>query len=301
MKRRSRLPLLLVLLFTYILAQLGWWAYLITKLTKTVYAENPKLDTRVWMIWGEGFVFAIILFIGFIFTYRAYLKEIRLAKQQKNFLLSVTHELKTPVASLKLLVETLQSRELNEEQKKIFLSNALYDTDRLTGLIENILQSAKMDSDDYPVYKKNISVTSVVKNTLDKLTPTFGRNHTLKSNLDDVSAIADEQAIQSILINLVDNAVKYSEKNTEITVSLRTDNSDFILSVADQGKGIKKEDRKKIFQKFVRIQNEETRSAKGTGLGLYIVHHLVLKHGGTIDADDNQPCGTVFTVRIPLS
>lgn len=301
MKQRSRLPLLLVLLFTYILAQLGWWAYLITKHSKTVYAGNPKLDTRVWMIWGEGLVFAIILFIGFIYTYRAYLKEIRLAKQQKNFLLSVTHELKTPVASLKLLIETLQSRELNEEQKKIFLSNALYDTERLTGLIENILQSAKMDSDDYPLYRKNISVTSIIKNTLDKLTPTFGRYHSVKSNLDEVSAFADEHALQSVLINLVDNAVKYSDKNSEITVSLRKDNSHFILSVADHGQGIKKEDRKKIFQKFVRIQNEETRSVKGTGLGLYIVYHLVLKHGGTIEVEANKPSGTVFTVRIPIS
>lgn len=301
MKSRSNIPLLLLLLFTYILAQLGWWAFLITKLTKVVYTDSPKLDQRVWMVWGEGLVFAMILFIGFIFTYKAYLKELYLARQQKNFLLSVTHELKTPVASLKLLIETLQARELNEEQKKLFLNNALSDTDRLNILIENILQSAQMDSGNFPIHKTNINISKLIGDHLNNLESSIGKNHRFQAEIaPEIFAEADQQALVSILNNLVDNAVKYSPKDSEIGVKLISTSNAFHLIVSDQGQGIKKEDRKKIFEKFIRIQNEETRSTKGTGLGLYIVSNLVNSHHGKIDVSDNSPTGSVFTIEIPL-
>jgi signal transduction histidine kinase len=104
----------------------------------------------------------------------------------------------------------------------------------------------------------------------------------------------------SILLNLVDNAVKYSPKESKINVVLTKNSSAFQLVVSDNGPGIKKEDRKKIFQKFMRIQNEETRSTKGTGLGLFIVSNLVQSHGGKIEVTDNSPSGSIFTVEIPL-
>lgn len=301
MKSRSNIPLLLFLLFTYILAQLGWWAYLITQLTKIVYSDSPKLDQRVWMVWGEGLVFALILFIGFIFTYKAYLKELYLARQQKNFLLSVTHELKTPVASLKLLIETLQSRDLNDEQKKLFLNNALSDTDRLQVLIENILQSASMDSGNFPIHKKEQNVSELVQNTLRKWENSIGKNHLIRSEIEpNVIASIDDQAIVSVLNNLIDNAIKYSDKGTEIGVILKAHADHFIMSVSDQGSGIPKEERKRIFQKFIRIQNEETRSTKGTGLGLYIVSNLIHHHQGKIEVNDNSPHGTIFSIQLPL-
>lgn len=300
MKSRSNIPLLLLLLFTYILAQLGWWAFLITKLTEVVYTDNPKLDQRVWMVWGEGLVFAMILFIGFIFTYKAYLKELYLARQQKNFLLSVTHELKTPVASLKLLIETLQSRELNDEQKKLFLNNALSDTDRLNVLIENILQSASMDSGKSIIHKSPTNISNLISEQLNKLKNSIGKNHIFHSEINpEIFADVDQQAIESIFINLIDNAVKYSPKDSEIGVKLSSNSSSFQLIVSDQGQGIKKEDRKKIFEKFIRIQNEETRSTKGTGLGLFIVSNLVNSHHGKIEVNDNAPVGSVFTIEIP--
>jgi two-component system phosphate regulon sensor histidine kinase PhoR len=245
-------------------------------------------------------VFALLLFIGFIFTYKAYLKELYLARQQKNFLLSVTHELKTPVASLKLLIETLQSRELNEDQKKLFLNNALSDTDRLNALIENILQSASMDSGKTVIYKTKVNVSDLINENLNRLKNSIGKNHVVLSEINpEIFADIDQQAIISILLNLVDNAVKYSPKDSEIKVKLVSNSNTFQLIVSDQGQGIKKEDRKKIFDKFIRIQNEETRSTKGTGLGLYIVSNLVQGHGGKIDVSDNLPLGSIFTVEIP--
>jgi two-component system, OmpR family, phosphate regulon sensor histidine kinase PhoR len=301
MKPRSNIPLLLFVLFSYILAQLGWWAYLITQLTQTVYAGNPKLDQRVWMVWGEGIVFAMLLFIGFIFTYKAYLKEIILARQQRNFLLSVTHELKTPVASLRLFVETMQSRELNEEQKKMFLANALNDTDRLNSLIENILQSTKLDAGNVPLYRSNVDVSALVGKTIDSLKNSIGKMHQTQLNIEEsISAFVDEQAITSIISNLYDNAVKYSPQNSLIKAELKKEGEHFLFSIFDQGPGIKLEEQRKIFTKFYRVQSEETRSTKGTGLGLFIVSNLVEKHHGKITVEDNAMAGTIFKVKIPL-
>lgn len=301
MKNRSIIPLLLVLLFSYIIAQLFWWAYLITQLTKVVYEGSDKLSTRVTMIWGEGIVFSFLLFLGFIITYKAYRKEIALARQQKNFLLSITHELKTPVASLRLFIETLQSRNLTEEQKSIFLQNALNDTDRLNVLIENILLTARLEKGDSPLQKKMIDVSSLVKKNIQNLESTIGKNHITNLNVqDEVCAKVDELAFISILNNLYENAVKYSPSSSEINVELTEMNGSVILKVKDQGEGVSKENKKKIFDKFFRVQNEEIRATKGTGLGLYIVANYVKQHNGIIQVLDNSPKGSIFQIEIPV-
>jgi K+-sensing histidine kinase KdpD len=195
----------------------------------------------------------------------------------------------------------LQSRELNEEQKKFFLQNALSDTDRLNVLIENILQSASMDSGKTVIHKSKTNISKLLMENLNNLENSIGKNHRFQSKINpEIFAEVDQQAFISILINLVDNAVKYSPKDSEIKVQLLSNNNSFQLIVSDQGQGIKKEDRKKIFEKFLRIQNEETRSAKGTGLGLYIVSNFVHSHHGKIDVNGNSPQGSVFTIEIPL-
>lgn len=301
MKNRSIIPLLLVLLFSYIIAQLFWWAYLITQLTKVVYEGSPKLDTRVTMIWGEGLVFSFLLFLGFIITYKAYRKEMALARQQKNFLLSITHELKTPVASLRLFIETLQSRNLSEEQKKIFIQNALKDTDRLNGLIENILLSARLEKGDSILNKKVINISELLKRNIEYLKNSIGKNHNTILNISpEVYIKIDEAAFISIINNLYDNAVKYSEMNSKINISLSSDESKVKLSFADEGEGISKENKKKVFNKFYRVQNEETRTTKGTGLGLFIVASYVEQHQGTIQVLDNHPKGSIFQIEIPI-
>lgn len=301
MKRKSKIPLLLVIMLVYILTQLGWWAYLITELTKVVYSGSPKLDQRIWMVLGEGMVFASLLFIGFLYTYKAYKKEIELSRKQKNFLLSVTHEFKTPVASLRLFLETLQKRELDPQQKQEFISRAMNDIDRLNGITENILTAARIDMQVYPMNKTKISFSSLLEKITDSLSVSAGKDHiTRKEIAKEIFVEADEQALISVVSNLYENAVKYSPKNSVIQVVLETRNQKAVLRIEDNGQGISEENTKKIFEKFYRVQDEETRTTKGTGLGLYITRFFVLQNGGEIKVKKNEPSGTIMEVVFDL-
>lgn len=296
--RNSRIIWLLFLMFFYIIAQLGWWAVLITRLNQQVYAGDERLSHRISMVWGEGIVFAMILLIGFILTYKSYLKELRLARQQKNFLLSVTHEFKTPIASLRLQLETLQSRNMNEDQKKILLDSALADTDRLNALAENILIAARIDQNGFPVHRSEGNLSAFVQTLSERLAATVGNRHQTKLKIEEqIYFQFDPQAIQSIITNLYENACKYSPKGSTIEVELKKNAAEILLSVSDQGAGIAIEDGNKIFEKFFRAGNEETRSVKGAGLGLFIVRHFVLAHQGEISFQSQSGKGTTFSIR----
>ncbi|MFZ5552752.1 MAG: sensor histidine kinase, partial [Bacteroidota bacterium] len=289
-------------MLVYILTQLGWWAYLITELTKVVYSGSPKLDQRIWMVLGEGMVFASLLFIGFLYTYKAYKKEIELSRKQKNFLLSVTHEFKTPVASLRLFLETLQKRELDPQQKQEFISRAMNDIDRLNGITENILTAARIDMQVYPMNKTKISFSSLLEKITDSLSVSAGKDHITKKEIaKEIFVEADEQALISVVSNLYENAVKYSPKNSVIQVVLETRNQKAVLRIEDNGQGISEENTKKIFEKFYRVQDEETRTTKGTGLGLYITRFFVLQNGGEIKVKKNEPSGTIMEVVFDLA
>lgn len=293
--RSNRVIFLLFLMFFYIVAQLGWWAYLITHLTSIVYANDPRLEHRVMMVLGEGMVFAILLLLGFLFTYRSYRKEIELARQQRNFLLSVTHEFKTPIASLRLMLETISKRQMPEEKRMELIQKALQDTDRLNALSENILQATRIDQRVFSVHRSVQDFSFFVRQTLEHLSPLIGRDHHLDVLVEEnISYDFDAGAMHSILANLVENAVKYSPKGSTIQVVLSKSAGRIQLDVIDQGKGIPEANKKRIFEKFYRAGNEETRSAKGTGLGLYIVHYFVRLHGGMIQVLDHPKGGSVF-------
>lgn len=300
--RGNRVIFLLFLMFLYILAQLGWWAFLITHLTAEVYVNDPRLQHRVLMVWGEGAVFALLLLIGFIFTYKSYLKELRLARQQRNFLLSVTHEFKTPIASLRLQLETFRKRNMTEEQKQLLLENALHDTDRLNALAENILAATRIDQQSFNIDRQNGNLTVFLRDELRHLTQTVGRDHQVEiDSQEEIHFAFDPNAMRSVVSNLFENAVKYSPKQSCIRVGLhRAGEKKIVLTFSDQGSGIHVRDREKIFEKFFRLGNEDTRSAKGTGLGLYIVKHFVQLHNGTIRAETANGGGTEMIAEFRL-
>lgn len=301
MVKRSNIPLLLALMLVYILAQLGWWAFLITELTEEVYKNSPKMNQRIWMVLGEGMVFTTLLLIGFIYTYKAYKKEIELSRKQKNFLLSVTHEFKTPISSLRLFLETIHKRDLDPKQKEEFITRALNDVDRLNGITENILLAAKIDLQAFPVSKSKIDFSALMHRVIDDLLFSVGKNHkTIKEIQSNIVFDADENSLVSIVTNLYDNAVKYSPENSDINISLSEKNKEIILRISDQGSGIPEDRYKLIFEKFYRIQDEETRSAKGTGLGLYITRHFTEQHKGKIKVSKNNPKGTIMEIRFPI-
>jgi two-component system, OmpR family, phosphate regulon sensor histidine kinase PhoR len=296
-KQAGRLGYLHFLLFFYIIIQLGWWAYLISDLTQKVYEDDPRLHQKIWMVWGEGIVFACILLIGFIFTYKSYLRELLAARQQRNFLLSVTHEFKTPISSLRLMLETLQNRTISEEKKNELIRRALTDTDRLNTLADNILHATRMDEGSYPVFRERNNLSLFLEQQVGRLQSSPGMKHTIKTEITPGILFSfDAEAFVSIISNLFENAVKYSPAGTEITISLKQTGKNILLEVADHGAGISIADQKRVFERFVRLESEETRQTKGTGLGLFIVKYLVEKHGGKISVHANKPNGSRFSI-----
>ena len=252
------------------------------------------------MILGEASVFLILLTIGFLKIRQYFQQEIQLANQQKNFMLSITHELKSPLASMKLSLETLLKRSLtNEQQEKIF-KGSLEDVSRLEELVENILLAAKIESVNYKFDTIDINLSQLLVARVDMLSDKFEEIEIMKSISADVQIIGDKVALTSVIVNLIENAIKYSGGKQDVDVSLVKAGDKAKLIVADQGKGIPEAERKNIFKKFYRIGNEETRSAKGTGLGLYIVDKVIKEHHGSIEIENNSPKGSKFIVYLPV-
>ena len=258
---------------------------------------NEKLHKRWIMISGEGLVFIGILFSGIFQIRRTFKREEDLSKQQQNFLLSVTHELKSPIASTKLQLQTLQKHELSREKQKEILANAITDTDRLNNLVEDILLAAKIENNFFLLHKEKYNLSEYIVAVIDQTIESF--NYKQKVVLDiepDIYMNIDKATFPSIILNLFENAVKYSPADSSIMVSLKKQNQKIVLSIADQGSGIPEKEKTNIFRKFYRVGNEETRKTKGTGLGLYIVNYLVKQHDGIISVKNNTPKGSIFEI-----
>jgi signal transduction histidine kinase len=186
--------------------------------------------------------------------------------------------------------------------KTTIISNALNETDRIHNLIENALLAARIESHNFQLYKEEFNLTDCVRSTIEsRIIPgSKARNITLGLQ-DDVYIKGDALAISSLILNLVENAEKYSLPNGDIEISLSTDSKNAFLSIADHGIGIPDAEKPKIFEKFYRVGNEDTRNTKGTGLGLFIVRHIVDFHHGEIKVSDNTQNGTLFKVTLPLN
>ncbi|MEN9699824.1 MAG: hypothetical protein RLZZ301_1022 [Bacteroidota bacterium] len=288
------------LLGTYVFLQFSWWAYHIIQLSAYLPAEAHTLERRVGMIIGEGAVFLVILGYGIYRIRKSLLKELELQQRQTNFLLSVTHELKTPLAALKLYHQTLLKHALSEEKRAQLLTKAQEENDRLEQLIENILHATRVENKLYQVFKERVELSQLILDTID----TYHKRH--QNSLihfkgpTELMAEIDPVLFASILHNLIDNAIKYAGLEATIEVQLIAYDHTFALLVSDTGKGISENERQRVFEKFYRIGDEETRKAPGSGLGLFIVYEFVRLQGGTVRCLANQPQGTKFEVILPL-
>ncbi len=308
--------LFLYILATYILVQFCWWAYLLIDLNNEVIdhrIENVRLKSeskesqrkeiqyleekikqRRWMVIGEGSVFLILLVLGSTLSIKAFKKEVDLARQQKNFLLSITHEFKSPLASIKLYLQTILRHNLEREKEISFINNAIYDTERLNNLVENALLANLINHKGYSFNLEDINLSAFVRLIAQKFQTVPNHEKINMQIQDGIHIMGDKNALHLLLSNLLENAWKYSPEEKSIGVKLES-TKDFIrLCVSDEGIGIPDEFKTKIFQKFFRIGKEETRQTKGTGLGLFIVKHVVEGHKGKITVLDNIPQGTII-------
>jgi signal transduction histidine kinase len=299
-----RVSLLFYILTLYILVQFSWWAYLLIDLNKLYYAGEgaETVNLKVWMVLGEGAVFLVFLLGGIFIMQRTIRKEITLVRQQRNFLLSITHELKTPLSAIKLGIQTLQKRQgLSPEQREPLERSALANTERLHSLIDNVLLATRIESGQHPLYFNPTNLSEKTNQICQETEIALGKSGMIDREIElGLTINIDGNAYESILVNLIENAFKYGD-NQNIDVSLRKEGSRMLLTVEDQGQGIPLQERKKIFDKFYRMGNEETRSKKGTGLGLFIVKELVALHHGKITISEGRSKGARFTVSLPQS
>ena len=274
-------------LIIYTVLQVIWWGRLLL-------AAKPD---SLAMILGEGAVFIFIFIIGVYYMHKAIKGERKLHTQQKNFLLSVTHELKSPLASIKLYLETILKRDLDPAQQSSFLKNSLKDIERLDDLVENMLIATKIENQSYTFPKEQLNFSQLVNSVAERL-----QLHTCNSEVIKVSVQpfiflnGDKFALTSVVTNLIENAVKYSPPCEEVKVTLKQKGDQIYFIVADLGIGINDQEKSRIFEKFYRVGSEETRKTKGTGLGLFIVKQVLDKHQALIKVKNNNPSGTIFEV-----
>ena len=275
-------------MLVYALVQLISWGTLVVKLQ----------PSRMTMIMGEGSVFLFLLCIGAYFLHQSINKEDRLHEQQQNFLLSVTHELKSPLAAIKLSLQTIVKRDLDKARQTSLLNNSLKDIERLDDLVENMLLATRIENRSYSFPKEEFDFSELVSKITDRLQiHSCGCEQVIKTDIqDNIRVSGDAFALASVVTNLIENAVKYSGPCAEVSVQLRKENGHAFLAVSDKGPGIADDEKMLIFDKFYRVGDESVRKAKGTGLGLFIVKEVLQNHDADISVKDNVPQGTIFEV-----
>jgi two-component system sensor histidine kinase CiaH len=316
--KRQRLAVATIVywvLLAYIIAGLAWW--FIELQTKNremtnyrlqeLKMDDPQYESRLNTIQadqqkktaqyiGEGTTYLGLILLGAIFVYREVRRQIRLQMQQQNFMMAVTHELKTPIAITKLNLETLQKHKLDEARQQKIIQSALQETSRLDTLANNILIASQLEGGGYIQVKEELDLSDLVQGSVRDFQRRFPDRKWEDHITPGISLRGDTLLLQMLVGNLVENALKYSPREGAIIIALKKEGRHTLLSVTDEGSGIPDDEKKKIFNKFYRTGQEGTRATKGTGLGLYLCRKIADDHRATIKVSDNSPVGSIFTV-----
>lgn len=245
---------------------------------------------------GEGSLFFLVILVGAVFVFRSVRKQFYMRQQQQHFMMAVTHELKTPISVARLNLETLQKYSLDEEKQKKLIRMTLQETARLNFLTNNILLSAQLEGDRYKSTKEDLDLSDLLKDCMQDFRNRYPERNFVEKIEPDTEVKGDALLLQMLVNNLVENAIKYAPKESPVIAVLQKNNSSIQLQIIDEGPGINNEEKKKIFTKFYRIGNEATRTAQGTGLGLYLCKKIAQDHRADISVTDNKPHGCNFTV-----
>jgi K+-sensing histidine kinase KdpD len=317
--------LLHLLLLAYIIAALSFWWLSLEKQSRTIYLNEistlkehidpqktpqkyadtlQKIEfrraSRSKQYLGEGLTFLVIILIGSGIVYSNYRFSNRLARQQNNFMLSVTHELKSPIAAMKLTLQTLQKHKLDLDKQQQLLTKCIAEADRLNELCDNVLIASQMEGGHYHNERETISITNLIQNTFDEYDARYPNR--FESFIgQQIDADTDQVLLQLVVNNVLENAIKYTPNETKIQLRLETKGAKIVIAIADLGEGIPDIEKRKIFNQFYRVGDERTRKTKGTGLGLYLSKKIMKTLRGSIVVKDNQPKGALFEICIPLS
>ncbi len=270
-----------------------------------------------WIVinWREGLLLALglvlfpLVIAGLVLNTIFLVREVRRSEQHDAFINAVTHELKTPVASIRLYLETLERRELPQEKRREFYRVMIDDSDRLLQLIEQVLQAGRTSARAVVLHQVRVDLRDTVRECLDLAR----KRHHLEAealaysdrlgNPQQATVLGDPDELKAALSNLVDNAIKYSNNGVRVEVELTpVDERRVAIRVTDQGIGISPAELKRVFRRFYRIPEAVAMRIKGTGLGLFIVSRIARKHGGKVFAESPGPGrGSTFTLQLPVA
>jgi hypothetical protein len=307
-----RIYILYWIMLAYILAALGWWFIELnrqndkmiklkstTEMQTATYAaedlaSEKKRKTAQYA--GEGITFLILIVLSAFLFFRAVRKQLKVSREQQQFMIAVTHELKTPIAIASLNMETIQKRELEKEQREKLMNNTLEELRRLNALCNNLLLSSQMESSGYRASYEPIRISQIAEKCVKDFSVRFPGRHILCSGGNESMILGDRFLLEMGLNNLIDNAIKYSPRESNIYIATEENDTRVTLEVKDEGQGIPRDEQKQIFEKFYRAGDEATRKARGTGLGLFIVRKVADAHQAVISMTDNDPRGSIFRI-----
>ena len=304
-------------LLTYILAALVFWFLTLVKQndqltefrlntlhpgdgdfvlkTKHIVAEHSRKITQYA---SEGVTFLFLIVAGAAFVFRVVRNHLRQSQQQQNFMMAITHELKTPIAVTRLNLETMQMRKLDANLQRRLISSTLQEANRLNYLCNNMLLLSQMDKAGYKLSKEKLDLATLVSDCAEDFISRFPDREIKAEILNEAIITGDRLLLQLAINNLLDNAIKYSQKDALVLIKIYTNNRKIILQIADEGPGVKPDEREKIFEEYFRGSDRQT---KGTGLGLYLTRQIVNQHGGHIRLKTNEPAGSIFEVQFRAS
>lgn len=314
-----------ILLFAYVIAALVFWGLSLERQSKSIFEQQrmllatdvdstrypelyhrhldeliTKKEMRRKQYIGEGATFMVVILIGAAVVYSSFRRSIALSRQQNNFMMSVTHELKSPLAAIKLNLQTLAKYKLDEEKRNQLLERCVLEADRLNDLTGNLLLASQMEGKRYVPTMENFNFSEMIEDTISDYAHRYPKR--FEEDVETACQLAgDRMMLQMAVNNLLENAVKYTPANKTIHISLSRKDNMAVLRVADEGPGIPDEEKRKIFNKFYRVGSEETRKTKGTGLGLYLTSKIIAQHKGRVGVKDNKPTGVIFEVCLPLA
>jgi two-component system, OmpR family, sensor histidine kinase CiaH len=306
-------------LLAYVIAALVWWYIALTKQNematelklqelqygtpsfhqKFTVIKNNERRKKLQFI-GEGITFFLVIAAGAGVVFYLVRKQLKQVQQQQNFMMALTHELKTPIAVAQLNLETLQKRKLEPPQQQRLIQTTLQEANRLNSLCNNMLLASQIDAKGLTINNEEICISEVAEGCINDFVQRFTDRNIKYSIQPNLFVSGDRLLLQMAINNLIDNAVKYSPKDSVVNVTLTKQQQYTVITVTDQGKGIEENEREKIFTKFYRVGNAATKAAKGTGLGLYLTKKIMLQHNGNITMTNNKPVGCIFTAAIPL-
>ena len=304
-------------LLVYIIAALVWWfialnnqnhqmaVHKMSEINKDDSGYIDKIQTineterrKTAQYIGEGAIFFLLIITGAVFIYRAVRRQFKSSQQQQNFMMAITHELKTPIAVTKLNLETLQKRKLDDTQQQKLIQNTIQEANRLNSLCNNMLLASQIETGGSVLTKEEINFSELTRECVEDFKIRFPQRDLVSNISDELFIIGDRLMLQMAINNLIDNAIKYSSKDSAVTVELLQKSNWIALSVKDEGKGIDINEQKKIFDKYYRVGNMATKAAKCTGLGLYLTKKIAEQHNANISMTDNKPTGCIFTINI---